>query len=61
MDKVYVVVYRSPDIKSRFVEIKGIFTSKDEANRWRESIFEAERKETTIETFLVMDSGKGKA
>ena len=56
MENVYIVVYRSPDIKSHFVEIKGTFRSKDEADKWREHVFEREGKHTTIETFILMDT-----
>ena len=56
MENVYIVVYRSPDIKSHFVEIKGTFCSKDEADKWREHVFEREGKHTTIETLVLMDT-----
>lgn len=56
MENVYIVVYRSPDIKDHFVEIKGTFRSKDEASKWREHVFESQGKHTTIETFILMDT-----
>lgn len=55
-ESVYIVVYNSPDIKNHFVEIKGVFSSQNEAQKWREVVYEKEGKETTIQTFILMDT-----
>ena len=61
MEKVYVVAYQSPDISHRFVEIKGIFRSLEQARKFREEVFDAEGKETHTLTYVLLDENhKGK-
>ena len=62
MEKVYVVGYQSPDVSPRFIEIKGIFLSREQATSFRESLFEAEGEETqTFTFFLINENLDGKA
>ena len=56
MENVYLVVRRTPDIKDHFVEIKGIFKNEDEANKWREYIWEKLEQQTTVDKFVIMDT-----
>ena len=56
MEDVYVVVRNNPDIKDYFVEIKGIFKSKEEAEKHQEFIYERYKLITSVVKYLVMDT-----
>jgi len=52
---VYVVVRRNPDLNHHMVEIKGIFTDKNEADKFRGQVWDVTKQETTIETYQLLD------
>jgi hypothetical protein len=56
MQSVYVVYRLSPDIKDSFLEIKGIFKSKNEAEKWREIVWEKLKQETGVNEYILMDT-----
>lgn len=53
---VYVVVRRSRDVSQDMVEIKGIFSKPEEAQKHREYLFDEYRLSTVIEKFSLLDT-----
>lgn len=56
MEDVYVVVRNNPDIKDLFVEIKGVFKYKEEAEKHQEFIYERYKVITSVVNYTVMDT-----
>lgn len=52
---VYVVVYNSPDVHQDFVRIHGIFSSREEAQKRREELFDHNGVECDIRSFFILD------
>lgn len=49
----YIVVRISPDVNPNLVEIKGVFSSKDDAEARSQILWFQYRLETHVETYMV--------
>jgi hypothetical protein len=58
MDSVYVVLVRSEDLHRKWVEIKAIVATRDEADAIRYDIFDRKRIIAEVERYLVMKKEK---
>lgn len=54
-EPVYVVVRRSPDVSRRFVEIKGVFSTREGAQDFLCELVESEGRTSVIEKYWVFD------
>ena len=51
--KVYVLVYRSPDLKPEFVKILGVFQTKEDALARRQELFDLEGINSQVESYIL--------
>lgn len=52
---VYLVVYNSPDVHEDFVRIHGAFSSREQAQKHREELFNRHKLECDIRSHFVLD------
>lgn len=57
MTSIFIVVRRSPDVSPAMVEIMGVCSTREGAQRLREEIFGRQGKVTLIEEYTFVDSG----